>query len=63
MEFNQGGRDFAPRPKFQGNWQCANCKGPITELPFEPDAARLNQLLCRNCHRDRMQTRRGGFGR
>ncbi|MEK7114788.1 MAG: hypothetical protein AAB847_00275 [Patescibacteria group bacterium] len=65
MEFNRnggGGQGF-DRPKFQGNWKCSKCQGPITELPFQPDEGRLDQLLCRDCHRQRMQTRRGGgFG-
>lgn len=65
MDFrNDGGQGgFTPRPKFQGNWACSKCQAPITELPFEPDAGRLDQLLCRDCHRQRMQNRRGGgFG-
>lgn len=50
-----GGRgDFQrPRQTFQGNWKCSSCGGDITELPFEPDPARLSQLLCKNCHRQR----------
>lgn len=45
---SNGGFD---RPKFQGNWACAKCKTAITELPFQPDEARLNDLLCRDCHK------------
>jgi len=59
MESNQGGFE---RKMFQGDWKCANCGTPITELPFEPDPSRLSQLLCRNCHRERMGNRRGGSG-
>lgn len=44
------------RPKFQGNWVCGNCKGKITELPFQPQESRLNELLCRDCHRERKQS-------
>lgn len=64
MEFRNdgGGRSFGDRPKFTGNWKCSKCSAAITELPFQPDEARLDQLLCRDCHRSRMQNRRGGFG-
>lgn len=50
FDSNEGG--FAPK-RVQGNWQCAKCQAPITELPFEPDPQRLGQLLCRDCHRER----------
>lgn len=65
MDFrNDGGRSFGDRPKFTGNWKCSKCGTGITELPFQPDDNRLDQLLCRDCHRERMQNRRGGgFGR
>ena len=35
---------------------CSKCGKEITELPFEPDPARLDKLLCRDCHRDRKQS-------
>jgi CxxC-x17-CxxC domain-containing protein len=54
---NQGG--FS-RKMFTGNWKCSKCGKEITELPFEPDPARLDQLLCRDCHRERRQAFRGG---
>jgi CxxC-x17-CxxC domain-containing protein len=64
MEFqNDGGRGgFGERKMFQGNWNCSKCQAAITELPFQPDDSRLDQLLCRDCHRSRMQNRRGGGG-
>jgi len=46
----------APRKTFQGDWKCAKCAKAITELPFEPDPSRLDQLLCRDCHRERVQS-------
>ncbi|PIR70140.1 MAG: hypothetical protein COU46_03240 [Candidatus Niyogibacteria bacterium CG10_big_fil_rev_8_21_14_0_10_42_19] len=46
---NQGGFE---RKKFQGNWKCSKCGGEITELPFEPDPARSDKLMCRNCYRE-----------
>lgn len=52
---NRGGGDFQ-RKMYQGNWKCSKCEAPITELPFEPDPARLDQLLCRECHRERRGT-------
>ncbi len=59
MEFN---RDRGPRQMYKGDWSCAQCKGPITELPFQPDQARLDQLLCRDCHREKVKSfRRPSF--
>ena len=52
-----GGGNFPPRQMYQGNWTCSECGTAITELPFEPDPARLDQLLCRDCHRQRRQSR------
>lgn len=52
---NQG--DFQ-RKMYQGNWHCSQCNNPITELPFEPDESRLDQLLCSECHK----AKRGSFG-
>jgi len=35
------------RPKFSGNWTCANCGGAITSLPFTPrDTSNLKCLDC-----------------
>ncbi len=35
------------RPKFSGNWKCANCGGDISSLPFEPrDTSNLKCLDC-----------------
>jgi CxxC-x17-CxxC domain-containing protein len=56
---NQG--DFQ-RKMYQGNWHCSKCQSEITELPFEPDPARLDQLLCRDCHRQKRQSFGGGRG-
>lgn len=55
MEFN----NRAPRKMFQGDWKCSKCGTAITELPFDPDPSRLDQLLCRNCHREKTQSFRG----
>lgn len=46
-----GGTDRPERQMFKGNWTCGECGGAITELPFEPDPARLSQLKCRECHK------------
>lgn len=48
------------REMHQGNWKCSQCGSSITELPFEPDPSRVDQLLCRNCHRERKQSFGGG---
>lgn len=53
---NQGGFQ---RKMYQGNWKCSQCGKEITELPFEPDPSRLEQLLCRDCHREKRQSFRG----
>lgn len=41
----------------QGNWNCGKCGAEINDLPFDPDPNRLDQLLCRDCHRKK----RDGF--
>jgi len=57
MEFNR-----PPRQMFQGDWACSQCKGQIKELPFQPDPNRLDQLLCRDCHRQKVGKFRRPFG-
>ena len=47
--------DGFERKMVQGNWTCGKCSAEIKELPFEPDPSRLDQLLCRDCHRQRRQ--------
>ncbi len=37
-----------------GDWKCAKCGKAIDRLPFPPDQARLGQLLCRDCHKEKM---------
>lgn len=44
--------------RFQGNWKCSKCGVAITELPFEPDPARVSELLCRDCHRAKREQMR-----
>jgi len=53
------------REMHKGNWACAQCGASITELPFEPDPSRVDQLKCRDCHRKGREERsdRGGFQR
>ena len=41
--------NFTPRQMIKGNWECAGCKKPITELPFEPSGGR--PLYCRDCYK------------
>ena len=54
---NDGKRE--ERKMIQGKWTCSKCGAEITELPFEPDPERMDQLLCRDCHREkRAQFRR-----
>ena len=49
------------RQMFEGNWKCSKCNNPITQLPFQPDPTRLDQLTCRDCHKARQNN--GGFQR
>lgn len=41
------------RQMYQGNWKCVDCGKEITELPFQPDPNRFDQLRCRDCHKPR----------
>ncbi|PIT92146.1 MAG: hypothetical protein COU08_04010 [Candidatus Harrisonbacteria bacterium CG10_big_fil_rev_8_21_14_0_10_42_17] len=60
---NQGGGDRGfERKMFQGDWSCAKCGAKITELPFDPDPSRLDQLQCRDCHRQNKRFSGGGGG-
>ncbi len=62
MDFNnQGG--FRPRETHKagdadgctGGWACSKCGAAIQDLPFKPDPSRVGALLCRDCHRQRVQ--------
>jgi len=53
--------DQSDRPKFKGNWKCSKCDKPITELPFEPDQDRLDQLLCKDCWRAKQPPMRRNY--
>ena len=48
-------RDYAPRPKVQGNWKCNGCGAEITELPFSPAPDR--DIFCRDCWRNKRDSR------
>ncbi len=58
----RGGGQQPPRQMFSGNWACGMCGAPITELPFQPDPARLNTLKCRDCHKKSLAERGIGGG-
>lgn len=52
-DFRDGFPDAVPvtstteKPKVAGNWQCANCGGSISSLPFTPrDTSNLKCLDC-----------------
>ncbi len=55
MAYDQNRGDFE-RKKYQGNWKCSKCGGAITELPFEPDPNRADQLMCKDCFREKRQS-------
>ncbi|MBI2108710.1 MAG: hypothetical protein HYT93_00815 [Parcubacteria group bacterium] len=61
MAFNDNGGGGFQRKMFQGNWTCGKCGADITELPFDPDPSRLDQLQCRDCHRKNRPPRRDRF--
>lgn len=46
------------RETFEGDWTCSDCGAKITQLPFEPDPERIDQLLCKDCHKKKMDSRR-----
>lgn len=51
------------RQMYQGNWKCSKCGTEITELPFQPDPEKIDQLQCRDCFRQerpRFSGNRGG---
>ena len=55
---NQGAEDY--KKKYQGNWTCGKCGTAITELPFEPNPERLDELKCFDCHKKAREARGGG---
>ncbi|PIS39327.1 MAG: hypothetical protein COT33_02590 [Candidatus Nealsonbacteria bacterium CG08_land_8_20_14_0_20_38_20] len=57
QKFDNPRGDFQPRQMFKGDWKCAECGAPITELPFQPDQDR--PIYCRDCH----QKKRAQFSR
>jgi len=44
---------------FQGNWVCAGCGAPITQLPFEPKAG-TSSLKCLDCFKKGKSDENGG---
>ncbi len=56
MDFNNNRGGGFQRQTYKGEWQCAKCGTAITELPFQPDENRLDKLLCRNCHQERVRS-------
>ncbi len=48
---------FAELQDYVGHWlgTCSAC-GAQANLPFKPDPTRLARLLCRDCHRKRIQS-------
>jgi len=60
MAYNNDGGGFE-RKMYQGDWKCSKCDAKITELPFDPDPQRLDQLQCRDCHRQNRPPRNDRF--
>ena len=53
MAYEQNDGGFPQRQTYKVDEKCADCGAAITELPFQPDAERRNQLRCRDCYRKR----------
>lgn len=60
MAFQNRYGDFE-RKMYKGEWKCAKCGTAITELPFNPDPSRIDQLQCRDCHRQSRATERNRY--
>jgi CxxC-x17-CxxC domain-containing protein len=50
--------DNNERKMYDGNWECSQCHGSITRLPFKPTPGREGGLVCRDCFKKRV----GGGG-
>ncbi|MFA4937003.1 MAG: hypothetical protein WC575_01755 [Patescibacteria group bacterium] len=53
--FNQGPREMIDVSAM--GIKCADCGVEITQLPFQPDPARLNTIRCRDCLRKNRPSR------
>lgn len=40
---------------FKGDWKCSGCNADITQLPFQPDPSRENELTCLDCYKSKRQ--------
>jgi len=48
-EKNEGNSfDKPERPMFDGDWECSECKKPITQLPFQPKEGQ--EVSCKECY-------------
>ena len=56
-ENNDRPANGADKPKFEGNWKCSKCGGDITSLPFKPDPARMDTLVCLDCFKKKSPRR------
>ncbi|MBI4094574.1 MAG: hypothetical protein HY435_00050 [Candidatus Liptonbacteria bacterium] len=60
MAFQQDEGGFQKK-MYQGDWKCGKCGTAIKELPFEPDANRIDQIKCRDCYRQGRSFRKGNY--
>jgi len=56
MAYDENNQDQGQRQLFKGDWKCADCGKAITELPFEPDPNRTDNLRCRDCYKPRKKS-------
>jgi CxxC-x17-CxxC domain-containing protein len=56
MDEERNNGNFSDRPMIQGEWQCADCKKTITELPFQPNEDQ--EVRCKECYVAQRSTRR-----
>jgi hypothetical protein len=53
----RGAYNTSARPVFKVDYVCSVCGLPITELPFQPDPSRSDNLICLDCHKAIRQSR------
>ncbi|MBU3925003.1 hypothetical protein KKB43_02320 [Patescibacteria group bacterium] len=58
---NQGGFQKQMFDVANMNIKCKDCGTPITQLPFNPDPARLDSIRCKDCMRKFRDSRPSRF--
>lgn len=58
MAYDENRGQGFQRQMYQGDWKCADCGKEISELPFQPDPSRVDQLRCKDCYKPKRPFRR-----